>query len=620
MKATRAAIVAAALAACTGTGPDAVETASGEEARAALDALVERHTRAFMELQPVQATVLDVAEEEVGGPYNNRLPDYSPEGMRRVQSAMANAARELIAFDAEGLREDDRRHRDIVRAISEYYAGSSAFSAGYIDTWFGHVPFIVNQASSPLISVPDAMQVQQRIESRGDADDYLARLAAFGRFTGQVLAKVKADETAGVILPRKLFPKTQAFFENFTAPEPMEHPLATSFAERLRKVEAVGPAECERLVGEATRLVRDVVYPGYREVAAFMRQQEKRAPEADGIWTQPGGRDLYRHEIRFLGDSELTPGEIHEIGLEEVEGITREMDAILRANGVAEGSVGQRMLALSHDPRFLYPDTDEDRVRLIANLNAQVTEIMGRAPDTFATLPKAEVEVRRVPRAVEASAPDRYTPPSLDGSRPGIYWINLRDMTAVPSFILKTITYHEAVPGHHFQANLNMANPDIGLLRQRAPFNAYAEGWGLYAELLARELGMYRDDPWGDLGRLQSELHRAVRLVGDTGLHARQWTREQTIDYFHEATGLPLSFAVSEVERYMIRPGQALGYKLGMLELVGLREQAREALGEEFDIRAFHDLLLLPGARPLSIVRRDVERWIADQRDEAVSD
>jgi len=268
------------------------------------------------------------------------------------------------------------------------------------------------------------------------------------------------------------------------------------------------------------------------------------------------------------------------------------------------------MNKLSDEPRFLYENSPEGHAKLLSDLNKQIEEIMVKAPMMFASMPEQRVEVRRIPEvSQDGEAGGFYTPPSLDGTRPGIYWINLRDMKANASYGLKTLTYHEAVPGHHFQIALNMAQTDIGLLRQNAPFNSYVEGWALYSELLAKEMGMYANDSWGDLGRLQAELYRAVRLVVDTGLHAKKWTREQAIDYFHASTGIAMVDVVAEIERYMAWPGQALGYKLGMLEFVELRKQAEEHLGDKFDIREFHDIILLNGARPMASVRNDIEQW-----------
>ncbi|GAB3034949.1 DUF885 domain-containing protein [Bowmanella dokdonensis] len=578
-------------------------------------ALVEQHTLAFMQLQPALSTMLDVPQEQVGGPYNDRLPDYSAAGMQEVQNQMQQAADALAAIDKSTLDAPTRQHLQIVQVIEQYFAGDADFAAGYIDTWAGHLPYIINQISGPLIDIPKLMQVQQRIASMDDARAYLDRLAALETMTAEVVSKFKADAQAGVVLPKKLVPGTLSFFDSFLSAEPAGHPLVTTFAERLNKVQDLSDQQRQELVSNATALVAERIYPAYRSARQAVVEAEVLAPKGDGIWSQPGGSDFYQHAIRYLGDSDLSAEQIHQIGLSEVARISAEMDKILKDNGYQEGTVGQRMVALAEQPQFLYADSDEGRAALLASLNVEIDKIMQKAPDLYATMPSQAVEVRRIPPVSEkGEAGGFYTPPSLDGTRPGIYWINLRDMAAVPSFGLKTLTYHEAVPGHHFQIALNMAQQDIGLMRQNAPFNAFAEGWALYSELTAKEIGMYEDDPFGDLGRLQAELYRAVRLVVDTGLHAKQWTREQAIEYFHTTTGTAMTDVVAEVERYMAWPGQALGYKMGMLKFVELRDLAQQELGDAFDIRAFHDLILLPGARPMSIVEQDVREWIEQNR------
>jgi uncharacterized protein (DUF885 family) len=306
--------------------------------------------------------------------------------------------------------------------------------------------------------------------------------------------------------------------------------------------------------------------------------------------------------------------------LDEVARISKEMDVILKANGYNEGSVGDRMTALAEEPRFLYADSDEGRAQLLAALNGYIAEMELRMPEQFATKPPYAVEVRRIPVEVQDSAAGgQYTSPSIDGSKPGIYWINLADMKANSKFDLKSLTYHEAIPGHHWQIALNLAQEQLPLLRRIAPYNAYAEGWGLYSELVAYEMGMYKDDAFGNLGRLKAELFRSVRLVVDTGMHAKKWTREQAIQYMAQTTGTASSDVISEIERYMAWPGQALGYKLGMLKIVELRELARTELGAQFDIRAFHDLVLLSGAVPMKVLEQKVKHWITSQKQPATT-
>ncbi|MFQ3237052.1 MAG: hypothetical protein ACI9C4_002627 [Paraglaciecola sp.] len=584
-----------------------------QSAPSLLNTLVEEQTLNFIIQQPLLATVLAVPVEQAGGRYNDRFPDYSAAGMARLQDAMGSAALQLSAINLTDVDEKIRLHQQVVIKILRYYAGYDGFSGGYIDTWGGHLPYIINQISGPLIDIPKVMQVQQAVNNRQDAQDYLTRLGKFEQLVNQVVGKFAQDQKNGIILPAKLHPKTLAYLDSFLASEPKEHALVSSFTEKLLASDLDIDTQ-QALTKQAIELVSDVVYPAYQKARLAVKASAKIAKSVDGIWSQPKGNKFYLHAIRYLGDSSQSADEIHNIGLDEVARITQQMDSILLANGYEQGSVGERMVTLATQPEFLYPDSDAGRATLLNDLNRQVAAIMAKAPTFYNTIPRQKVAVKRIPQVSEAGeAGGFYTPPSLDGSRSGIYWINLRDMSAVPKFALKTLTYHEAVPGHHFQIALNMAQQDIGLLRQNAPFNAYVEGWALYSELVAKQMGMYENDPWGDLGRLQAELYRAVRLVVDTGLHRKKWTREEAIDYFHKTTGTSMTDVTAEVERYMAWPGQALGYKLGMLQFIELRNMAEQTLGNKFDLLAFHDLLLLPGARPMSIVRADVERWVAQQ-------
>ena len=364
---------------------------------------------------------------------------------------------------------------------------------------------------------------------------------------------------------------------------------------------------------EVQALVRDVVYPANARLAARLESLRPEAVSDAGIWRLPDGEALYRAMILHMTDTTLEPLEIHELGLAEVDRITGEMDALLGAEGYTEGSVGERMAALGEEERFLYPNDASGKEQLIADLNAQLEEIAPLLRDWFQTVPKQEVVVKAVPpQAEESSSGGYYDAPAADGSRPGTYWINLRDTAIWPAFSLKTLTYHEANPGLHFQTAVGMGL-DTPILQTVLFSNGFGEGWALYAEALAKEMGLYESDPYGDLGRLQDELHRAIRLVVDTGMHALQWTREEAIRYMIETEGAHPTEAEAEVDRYVVWPGQALGYKIGMLEIQRLRDRAAGELGEWFDIRRFHDELLKDGGVPLQVLEDKVERWIEEE-------
>jgi uncharacterized protein (DUF885 family) len=303
---------------------------------------------------------------------------------------------------------------------------------------------------------------------------------------------------------------------------------------------------------------------------------------------------------------------VHELGLNEVARIDAEMDALLDGQGLEGGTVAERMSALARDPRFLLPNTDDGRTELLERYRRMLDEVAARMPQYFRTIPPEKLEVERVPASAEkGSAGAYYNPAAMDGSRPGTFFANLRDTSETATWTMKTLAYHEGIPGHHFQIATAHGLKGLPIIRQQPIYSAYSEGWALYAERLAAEIGLYADDPFGDLGRLQAEMYRAVRLVVDTGLHAKGWSREQAIEYMVKTTGMGKAEVTSEVERYMALPGQACAYKIGQLKILELREKARSALGEKFDLKAFHTVVLENGAVPLTVLERLVDDWIA---------
>ncbi|SFB82362.1 DUF885 domain-containing protein [Pseudoalteromonas denitrificans] len=579
--------------------------------RAELDKTINTYTQNFMTLQPALATSLKLSTS-IAGSYKNKWPDYSPKGMLALQNSMQNSLNALTAYDLKTLNDADQLHLKVNQVIAKYYLGDQKFKAGYIDTWGGHLPYIVNQIAGPLIDIPKLLQDQHNIENKQDVEDYLTRLNGLVDLIAAVKSKVLTDASNGIILPKALFPNTLGYLNNYVAMPSTEHSLVTSLINKMRPLKSLSDEQKQTYANTAINLVTEKLYPAFSDIKETMISLEAKAPPEDGIWAQPNGSEFYKHEILYLADSNLSPDKIHEIGLAEVNRISKEMDQILKSQGMNAGTIGERMVKLGEMPEFIYEDSDEGRTKLLADLNTEIDKIMLEAPSLFNTIPKYEVLVKRIPVvSQDGAAGGFYMPPALDGSRPGEFAINLKDMKAQPRFSLKTLTYHEAVPGHHFQISLNMEQTDIGIMRQNGQFNAYVEGWALYSEQVASEMGMYKDDPWGNLGRLQAEVYRAARLVVDTGLHHKRWTRKQAIEYFHNATGTAMSDVEGAIDRYMAWPGQALGYKLGMLKILELREWSKKQLGKKFDIKVFHDLVLLPGARPLTILEADVKRWVA---------
>jgi uncharacterized protein (DUF885 family) len=558
---------------------------------------------------PEIATFYGAPEAVAGAGYAARLSPRSPadEVAKRIEfGALLQALEEA---DDPYLSAADLERRDIIAALLRGAlapAGVVDYGAVFSDWGMWFVPYVVTQLSGPQDAVPKLLASQHGVQSAADAEHYLARLAAYGAAIDQAIAKIEHDRTLGVVPPTFAIDGALESLAARSAGEPGDHPLATGLGDKAR---AAGLEDPEAWTARAAAMVREVVFPANARLAAKLESLREEAVADAGIWRLPRGADLYQAMILHMTDTTLSPRQIHEIGLAEVARITAEMDAILAAEGYTEGSVGERVTALGEEARFQYSNDAEGKARLLADLNAQMAEIEPLLPDWFGTLPKYPVVVQAVPPEAEASSSGGYyNPPALDGSRPGIYWINLRDTAIWPSFRLKTLTYHEANPGHHLQVALGL-DEDAPLMPNVLFSNAFGEGWALYAEALAHEMGMYEDDPYGNLGRLQDELWRAMRLVVDTGMHALRWSREDAISYMVETSGVHPDEARAEVERYAVWPGQALGYKVGMLEIQRLRREAEAALGENFDLRAFHDELLRNGGAPLEVLETRMRRW-----------
>jgi uncharacterized protein (DUF885 family) len=344
---------------------------------------------------------------------------------------------------------------------------------------------------------------------------------------------------------------------------------------------------------------------------AAMEKLKPTSRPGDGAWRLTNGEAIYAEALHEATTTNFTPAEVHQMGLNQVAEISAEIDKILRGQGYTQGSVGERIAALNKDPKQLYPDSDAGRAELLASLNAGVKDMYGRLPQAFATVPSAPLEIRRVPPEIQDGASNGYyRRASLDGSRPAIYFINLKDMGDWPKFTLPTLSYHEGVPGHHLQISIAQESKDIPTLRKLGFFSAYSEGWALYAEQLADELGVYASDPLGRAGFLQSFLFRAARLVVDTGIHSKRWSREQATDYMVKTTGFARPRSQREVERYCTMMGQACSYKVGHTAWVRARTDAQKTLGPKFDLKQFHEILR-EGAMPLSILERRIRERTA---------
>ncbi|NQY49409.1 MAG: DUF885 domain-containing protein [Colwellia sp.] len=579
-----------------------------------LTALYLQAKQSLFKQRALSATMYGLSEQDVGQDVSSKMELYGSENEAKLRAELLSISNKIAGIKLEGDNITAKNNQQVMAGLTRYFAGEPNFTVGFIDTWMGLSPFIVNQINGPLIDIPRIMQNDQPITTEQQALDYIARLGSFDRLANSIIEKQAFDAGQNWLPPKVTLQGAIKYLKGFTSVPAEQHTFVSVFSDKIDKIDSLNAEQKQALIKQVISKVSQVVYPAYQSVQKASEQLLAKSRDESGIWAQPNGSDYYQDAIKQLGDSELTPSEIHQIGLGEVARISVAMDTILQQQGYKQGSVGERMVALNEEPRFLYEDSTAGREKLLSDINGYITEMTIKMAPVFKTTPSYQVEVKAFPVEVQDGAPGgQYTSPAVDGSKPGIYWINLRDMKANPKFGLKTLTYHEANPGHHWQIALNLDQAELPFLRRIAPYNAYAEGWALYSEQVAFELGMYENDPFGNLGRLQAELFRAVRLVVDTGLHDKRWTREQAISYMSEQTGTAESDVIAEIERYMAWPGQALGYKLGMLKILSLREQAEKRLGDNFDLAEFHDVVLLNGAVPMAVLARNVNHWLASK-------
>ncbi|WP_456405014.1 DUF885 domain-containing protein [Thiolapillus sp.] len=557
---------------------------------------------------PELLTQLGLVEQFGINGHNARLTDASPRHTEKTSAWERKSLRQLHAYDRAHLDAGQRLSYDVL----DTYLTTSVAGDKY-----RYHNYPVNQMFGVQSQSPTFMATIHPLTSAEDAEFYVQRLSLFREKFDQVLEGLRLRESKAILPPRFVVEKVLSEMRGFIDKKPRENILFTSFAKRLDKVDGLSEGAQARLLEGAEKQIRETVYPAYQNLIAYFEALQKQPLANNGVWSLPDGDEYYAWEVRSNTTTDLSPEEIHALGLKEVERIESEMDHILQAQGYVEGSVGERMAALAREPRFLYPDDEQGRKQILADYQAILDEIDARLGPYFDVRPRSGVEVKPIPAFKEKTSPVAYyNAPSMDGNRPGVFYANMSKVATTYKWGMKTLAYHEAIPGHHFQISIARELKGLPTFRTVLPFTAYVEGWALYAERLARDIGM-EEDPYDDLGRLQAEMFRAVRLVVDTGLHRKRWSRERAIAYMLEKTGLPKADVIAEVERYLVMPGQALAYKIGMLKILELREKAKSALGGRFSYGGFHDAILKNGALPLSLLEQVVDRYIARELEEA---
>ncbi|MBL4612705.1 MAG: DUF885 domain-containing protein, partial [Emcibacter sp.] len=475
----------------------------------------------------------------------------------------------------------------------------------------------VNQMFGWQSDLPAFLINFHRVSSVADAEAYISRLEGISTTAAQRMAGMKRNQEKGILPPKFVFAHVMGDVQNILTGAPFsegeDSALLADFKKKVASLELDDNSVAADLIKKAETALLTSVKPAYEDLLVLLKSQQAVATSEDGAWKLPEGAAYYKYRLQQMTSTDMTAAEIHQLGLDEVARIHGEMRGIMKQVGF-EGSLQDFFEFTRTDPQFYYPETPEGKKAYLDKAVALIDTMKGRLDDVFITKPKADLTVKAVEAFREKSAGKAfYNQPALDGSRPGIYYANLYKMSEMPTYQMEALAYHEGIPGHHMQIAIAMELKDLPKFRKFGGYTAYVEGWGLYSEYLPKEMGFYAD-PYSDFGRLAMEIWRACRLVVDTGLHYKKWTREQAIDYLATNTPNPKGDVIKAIERYIVMPGQATAYKIGMIKIQTLRAQAEAELGDKFDIRQYHEVILRDGALPLSILEEKVMEWIASQK------
>jgi len=474
----------------------------------------------------------------------------------------------------------------------------------------------VNQMHGYHAELPSFLINMHRIDSIADARAYISRLEGFEKAMDDIIEQLKLREQNGIIPPKFVFDRTLDASRNIIKGKPFTNSseASTLIADFNSKIEKLDISEEQKtdLVNKAETALVDYVQPAYNDLIEFLENQQKRATDEAGVWKFPKGEEFYNNALQRVTTTNLTADEIHEIGLNEVARIHGEMEKIMEEVEF-EGTLQDFFEFMKTDEQFYYGDTEEGKAAYLKDAKEVINSMKAKLPELFNTMPEADIVVKAVESFREKSAGKAfYQQPAIDGSRPGTYYANLYDMKAMPRYEMEALAFHEGIPGHHMQIAIAQELDSIPDFRKFSFETAYVEGWGLYSEYIPKEIGFYKD-PYSDFGRLAMELWRSCRLVVDTGIHAKKWTRQEGIDYYKKNTPAAESACVKMVERHIVMPGQATAYKIGMNKILDLRAKAREQLGDKFDIREFHDVVLTDGALPLTVLESKVNDWVEEK-------
>ena len=590
-------------------GLSALPARAAEGPDAAAQALLADMAEAMLADAPETASGLGL-DTGARSALKSRLGNKTPAGQAQIAAHVKDRLARLRAIDLAPLSPATRIDVEVALTAHETADRGFAFPFGDMaimnSNWsYRNSPYAVAQNTGSFVETPDFLDSNHVIKDSADADAYMARLDAYAANLAGETELLKHDAGIGVTAPAFLLDKTLGQMRSVQALPYDQWVPAASIARRTKDMPGGYGAKAESIV-------RDKIAPALAAQVAELQRQRTGATMDAGVWKLPQGDAYYAWALRAGTTTTMAPDEVHRLGLEQLAALQSQMDGLLRKLGMTKGTVGARMTAMGNDPRNLFPNTDAGRQQILSFIDGRLTDIRTRLPRAFATLVPAKLIVKRVPVEIEAGAPGAYAGAgSMDGSVPGNYYINLRDTSIWPRYSLPTLCYHEGIPGHIWQGEYTYKLP---LIRSLLAFNAYSEGWALYAEQLGDELGAYDGDIAGRLGYLQSIAYRCCRLVVDTGLHAKRWTRDKAIHWFATTNGTSVEDVQGEVDRYCAWPGQACGYKVGHGEIVRLREAAKQALGDKFDFRLFNDAVVKGGGVPMTVLGKSIDSWIAERK------
>ncbi len=557
-----------------------------------------KNFEAVVKRYPTYATYL--GRKDQYDKLNNNTYEYSKETLELEKKSLEEMKK--INFDALDPQSKisykmyEENVKDSIESFKYFYHG-----------------FFVSQMFGEHSSLPSFLINMHQIANESEANAYVSRLNGFNNYFDQLLVKMKVQEKMGVRMPNFSFDKVIRDSKNIISGFPFQKvkkqsTLYKDLSDKLVKAK-IPTSKRKEILKNSEKALLSSVYPAYQKFITYMTDLKKISTRNDGVWSIPNGQAYYKHRLKKITTTDMTAPEIHKLGLKEVERIRGEMRVIMKKVGF-KGDLSDFFKFMKTSKKFYYPNTKAGRASYLKDTNKLISNIKGKLDLIFKTKPKADVKVRAVEAFREKSAGIAfYQRPAMNGSRPGIYYVNLSDMKSVAKYDMEALAYHEAIPGHHMQLAISQELKDLPMFRKMGGFTAFTEGWGLYSEYIPKEMGFYTD-PYSDFGRLSMEMWRACRLVVDTGLHHYKWSREKAIEYLNNNTPNSMDEKVKGIERYIVMPGQATAYKIGQLKILSLREKAKTALGDKFDIKEFHDRVLTNGSVPMNLLESNIDDYI----------